>query len=116
MPTIPGDKISGGLDGINIADRSILEIALADYSTCLVQEGQPSGDYKLGQFWFTPSTNQLRVYSRGSAGDRWESIGFGALQQSNLRWGGTCDASTSAITTLTAIGVSEGLELSLIHI
>ena len=110
LPTIPGDKISGGLDGINIADRSILEIALADYSTCLVQEGQPSGDYKLGQFWFTPSTNQLRVYSRGSAGDRWESIGFGALQQSNLRWGGTCDASTSTITTLTAIGVSEGLE------
>ena len=111
IPDIPADKIdSGELSPAVIGDRSIQEIKLADYSTCLVQEGQPSSDYKLGQFWFTPSTNQLRVYTRGSAGDRWESIGFGALQQSNLRWGGTCDASTSQITTLTAIGVSEGLE------
>ena len=110
LPTIPGSNIGSGLDGAVIDDRSIAEIKLADYSTCLVQEGQPSGDFKLGQFWFTPSTNQLRVYTRGSAGDRWESIGFGALQQQNLRWAGTCNADTSTITTLTDIGVSEGLE------
>ena len=111
IPPLSADQISTGqFPGVRIADRTIEEIKLADFSTCLIQEGQPSGDYKLGQFWFTPSTNQLRVFSRGSAGDRWESIGFGALQQQNLRWGGTCNAATSEITTLTAIGVSEGLE------
>ena len=111
LPDIPGDKVTGtGLDGAVINDRSITELKLSDYSTCLIQEGTPSADYKIGQFWFTPSTNQLRVYTRGSAGDRWESIGFGALQQQNLRWGGTCNADTSTITTLTDIGVSEGLE------
>ena len=111
LPDIPGDKVTGtGLDGAVINDRSITELKLSDYSTCLIQEGTPSADYKIGQFWFTPSTNQLRVYTRGSAGDRWESIGFGALQQQNLRWGGTCNADTSTITTLTDIGISEGLE------
>ena len=110
IPDIPGDKITGDtLNGGAIADRSIIEVKLADYSTCLVQEGQPSGDYKLGQFWFTPSTSQLRVYGRGSSGDLWLSVGFGALQAQNLRWAGTVNADTGNITTLTDIGVSEGL-------
>ena len=111
IPNISADLLtSGDLSPDVITDRSIEEIKLADYSTCLVQEGQPTSDYKVGMFWFTPSTNQLRVYTRGSAGDRWESIGFGALQQQNLRWGGTCNATTATITTVTDIGVSEGLE------
>lgn len=101
---------SGQLDGAtSIDDRSITEIKLSDYSTCFVQEGQPSGDYKLGQFWFTPSTSQLRVYARGSGGDLWLSVGFGALQAQNLRWGGVINANTSQIVTVTAIGEAEGL-------
>ena len=110
IPAIPGDKITDdSLLGSSIKDRSITEIKLADYSTCLVQEGQPTGDFKLGQMWFTPSTSQLRVYGRGSSGDLWLSVGFGALQAQNLRWAGTVNADTSTITTLTDIGVSEGL-------
>jgi len=110
IPNISANKITAGeLPGVRIADRTIEEIKLADYSTCYVQEGQPSTNPKLGQFWFTPSTSQLRVYGRGSGEDLWLSVGFGALQQANLRWGGTVDASTSTITTLTDIGVSEGL-------
>ena len=111
LPDISADKISGGqLDGNLILDRSIQEVKLSDYSTCLMQEGQPSGDYKLGQMWFTPSTSQLRVYGRGSGSqDLWYSVGFGALQSQNLRWAGTINASTSTIVTLTDIGVSEGL-------
>ena len=111
IPPLPASKItSGQLAGARIADRTLEEIKLADYSTCLIQEGQPSGDYKLGQLWFTPSTSQMRVYGRGSGSqDLWYSVGFGALQQANLRWGGTVNADTSNITTLTDIGVSEGL-------
>ena len=110
LPDIPGDKITGSsLDGAAIADRSIEEIKLADYSTCYVQEGTPTGDIKLGQGWVQPSTNQLRVYGRGSGGDVWIAVGFGSLQAQNLRWAGTVNADTSTITTLTDIGVSEGL-------
>ena len=110
IPNISADKLNGGeINPGLIPDRSIEEIKLSDYSTCLIQEGEPSGNYKLGQLWFTPSTSQLRVYGRGSSGDLWLSIGFGALQQQNLRWGGTVNAADSTITTLTDIGVSEGL-------
>ena len=110
LPDISADKISGGqLDGSVITDRSVEEKKLADYSTCFVQEGQPAGDHHLGQQWFTPSTNQLRVYGRGSGGDLWLSVGFGALQAQNLRWAGTVNAASSTIATLTDIGVSEGL-------
>ena len=111
VPKLDADTInSGTFPGDRIGDREIQELHLADYSTCYVQEGQPSDDPKLGQFWFTPSTNQLRVYGRGSGSDLWLSVGFGALQSQNLRWGGTVNADTSTITTLTSIGVSEGLE------
>ena len=110
IPDIPGEKIQGGtIPTAVIGDRSIQEIKLADYSTCYVQEGQPSDNPKLGQFWFTPSTSQLRVYGRGSNQDLWLSVGFGALQAQNLRWGGTVNASDSTITTLTDIGVAQGL-------
>ena len=100
---------SGTFPGRRIGDREIEEIKLADYSTCYVQEGNPGGGSKLGQFWFTPSTNQLRVYGRGSGEDLWLSVGFGALQAQNLRWAGTIDADTSTIVSLTSVGVSEGL-------
>lgn len=111
IPDLSFDQItSGQVDGASIADRSIAEIKLSDYSTCYVQEGQPSGDPKLGQFWFTPSTSQLRVYGRGSGGDLWLSVGFGALQAQNLRWGGTINATTSQIVSVTAIGQAEGLK------
>ena len=104
-----GSINSGEIDPNVIADRSLGEIKLADYSTCYVQEGQPSGDPKLGQFWFTPSTSQLRVFGRGSGNDLWLSVGFGALQSQNLRWAGTVNADTATITSLTDVGVGEGL-------
>ena len=112
VPPLDASKItSGQFNGAErLVDRTVTEVKLSDYSTCLIQEGQPSGDYKLGQLWFTPSTSQLRVYGRGSGQqDLWLSVGFGALQQANLRWGGTVNAATSTITSLTNIGVSEGL-------
>ena len=95
--------------GSSIKDRSITEIKLADYSTALCRRASPVVTTTLGQMWFTPSTSQLRVYGRGSSGDLWLSVGFGALQAQNLRWAGTVNADTSTITTLTDIGVSEGL-------
>ena len=74
-----------------------------------MQEGSPGEAEFLGQMWYQPSTAQLRIYARGSAGNQWLPVGFGALQANNLRWGGAYDADTGNLTVLTAIGVSEGL-------
>ena len=111
VPDISADKItSGELPTARIADGAITAPKLHDYATCLMQEDFPGrGDY-LGQLWFTPSTAQLRIYSRGSGPENvWLSVGFGNLQQNNLRWMGTFNAESNLIVSLTAIGISSGL-------
>jgi len=112
IPNLSADKIvSGSFESAQIGESTIDSTKLTDYATCLMQEDNPgAGDY-LGQFWYTPSTAQLRVYSRGSGPQNiWLPVGFGALQANNLRWGGTYDADTDTIVSVTSIGVSEGLE------
>jgi hypothetical protein len=109
IPTLSYDQIQGGdIDTTYLPDESIGANHLKDYTTCFMQESQPSGDF-LGQLWYTPSTAQLRVYARGSDGFQWLPVGFGALQANNLRWLGTYDAATDTIGVVTAIGVSEGI-------
>ena len=105
-----GSIITGQFDSDRIKNGSITSIKHADFATCLMQETNPGkGDF-LGQQWFTPSTAQLRVYARGSGSeDIWTPVGFGNLQANNLRWGGTYDADTNQIVSVTSIGTSEGL-------
>jgi hypothetical protein len=101
---------TGELDPSVIADRSIEEIKLADYSTCQMQEDNPGSGYKLGHFWWQPSTAQLRIFARGSGPENvWRPVGFGALQANNLRWGGVIDANLGTIVSVTSIGLSENL-------
>ena len=103
------DLVGGEIDIDMIPDDSIGSVKLTDYSTCYIQEGNPGPADYLGMFWYQPSTAQLRVYARGSAGDIWLPVGFGALQANNLRWGGTFNATTDTVTTVTGIGTSDGL-------
>jgi hypothetical protein len=113
IPDLDASKIiSGTLDPGLVGDESIASKHLADYATCLMQEDFPgfSPDFYLGMMWWQPSTSQLRVYSRGSAGNQWSPVGFGALQANNLRWGGTFDAANSTISIVTEFGKSAGLE------
>ena len=104
-------------DTLAIADNSITARHLRDYATTLMQEENPGqfdryGDpHFLGRYWFRPSTSQLYVYSRGSAGLLWLPVGFGVLTQQNLRFAGTYDASNSTIQTLSTYGVQAGLEV-----
>lgn len=107
---VSATAIVGTLTTEQIGDETINADKLADYTTCLMQEDNPGkGDY-LGQFWYTPSTAQLRVFSRGSGPENiWLPVGFGALQANNLRWGGTFDADNNSIGIVTAIGTAEGL-------
>ena len=111
IPSLDADKIgSGELDPDRIADHSILAAKLGDYSTCLIQEDHPGAGEFLGQFWYTPSTAQLRVYARGSGPENiWLPVGFGALAQQNLRVGFTYNADTATIVTTTSYGTIAGL-------
>ena len=115
IPDLPAEKIvSGTFPTGRLADDSVTAPKIADYATCLMQESSPGIGAFLGQLWWQPSTAQLRVYSRSSNGTLWSPVGFGVLQQSQLRWGGTYNASTGEIVSLTTFGSSSGLELGLI--
>ena len=113
IPDLDASKInSGTLDGnIYLADNSVGAAKLDDYSTCYIQPNQPPTAEYLGQMWLNPDTSQLYAYARGSANDYWVPVGFGRLQQENLRFCGTYDAANSTILTLTDYGVSAGLAL-----
>ena len=103
-------------DTLAIADNSITARHIRDYTNALMQEENPGqfdryGDpHFLGRLWFVPSTSQLYIYARGSAGLMWLPVGFGVLTQQNLRFAGTYDATTSTIATLSSYGVQAGLQ------
>ena len=111
IPELSFDQITGGEIGQGMLGECAVEGPnICDYATCLMQEDHPGeGDF-LGQFWFTPSTAQLRVYARGSGPQNiWLNVGFGNLQQNNLRWGGLYDATLDTVTVVTAIGTGDQL-------
>jgi hypothetical protein len=100
---------SGQVQPGSIADGAVEKETLADYATSYMQEGNPGVAEYLGQLWYQPSTAQLRIYARGSAGNQWLPIGFGALQANNLRWMGTFNADTNTVGIVTDFGQSAGL-------
>ena len=107
---IPLDKLEGEIGSDQLAECAVNAPNICDYATCLMQEDNPGAGDFLGQFWYTPSTAQLRVYSRGSGPENiWLPVGFGALQANNLRWGGTYNAETDQLVSLTSVAVAEGL-------
>ena len=111
VPNLDASKITTGqFPTARIAPDAITDELIADYATCFMQEETPgdSGEF-LGQFWYQPSTAQLRVYGRGSNASIWMPVGFGALQQQNLRVGFTYDASNSSIVSITQYGAAIGL-------
>ena len=102
-------------DTLAISDNSITARHIRDYTTALMQEENPGavdryGDpHFLGRYWYRPSTSQLHIYTRGSAGLLWSPVGFGVLSQQNLRFGGTYDATNSTVVTVSTYGVQAGL-------
>ena len=69
-------------DTLAIADNSITARHIRDYTTALMQEENPGavdryGDpHFLGRYWYRPSTSQLHIYTRGSAGLLWRPGGI----------------------------------------
>jgi hypothetical protein len=111
IPELSFDQITSGEIGPGqLGECAVNAPNICDYATVLMQEDNPGQGAYLGQLWWTPSTAQLYIYARGSGPENlWRPVGFGSLQQNNLRWGGAYDAATDTITVLTSIGVSSGL-------
>lgn len=108
IPPISADKITSGVLGdARIADRSIKNTKMADYSTVLIQEGSPTGtDHYTGQLWYKESDAQLRTWS----GNSWVNVGFGRLSEENLRFCGTFNAATGVVDAVTQFGITAGLK------
>ena len=111
IPDLSYDQITSGLvQPGSLADNAVRANNLADFSTVLIQEGNPGPGAFVGQLWYQPSTAQLRIYGAGSGSDLWMNVGFGNLQAQNLRWGGTYNADNSSLVTLTSAGAAAGLK------
>lgn len=107
IPDLDASKlVSGTLSAALIANRSITQAKLADYSVSYIQEATPvatTGAHHIGTLWFQESTARLSMFN----GNSWMSVGQGALSQENLRFCGLFDATNGTITALTQFGTSE---------
>jgi hypothetical protein len=113
IPELNADKITAGqLPTERLADRSVTQQKLADYSIAFIQEDMPIPDpggptFHNGCLWFQESTGQLNMWN----GNSWMPVARGALAAQNLRWGGGIDAETGLCSYLTDFGVAAGLEV-----
>ena len=111
IPEISADLITSGEIGSDqLAECSVTAPKICDYATCLMQEDNPGAGDFLGQFWYTPSTAQLRVYARGSGPENiWLPFGFGRCKPTTSAGAAPTTLIPTPLVSLTAIGVSEGL-------
>ena len=107
VPVIDANKISGTIETVQLADKSVTRPKLADYSISYIQEADPGvlSPGFIGVLWYQESTAQLRMYN----GNSWRPVGFGNLSNQNLRWGGIVNADTGLITGVTESGTTAGL-------
>jgi hypothetical protein len=110
IPGLNASKItSGTLNAAVIADRSITQQKLADYSIACIQDTIPDSAniYHNGMLWLNPLAQQIRMWD----GNVWVPIGVGALSEQNLRFCGLFDAATGKITVLTQFGRDAGYKV-----
>ena len=114
IPDLDTAKITTGtLPTARYATRSVTQLKLADYSVSFIQEDIPvpdpgGNDYHIGMLHYQESTGQLNMWN----GNSWFPVARGALAKENLRWGGTINANTGVVTTLTDAGLAAGITLS----
>lgn len=102
IPDLDAAKITTGLIAPErVGNKSITAAKLADYATAKLGVGQPAGDF-IGQGLLNPLTRDFSVWD----GNVWVPVSVG---ETELRFGGTYNASTNQLATVTAAGSAAGL-------
>lgn len=101
IPELDASKIvSGVLSPALLADLQVTAANLADYSIAFIQEPEPQAPDFIGHLWLQESSSQLRMWN----GNSWMPCGFGAVMANNIRFGGTFNAATGTIVSVTPLG------------
>lgn len=102
IPELDASKIAtGSLNVSRLANKSITRDKLADYATARLGETLPVADF-IGQIFLNPLDKAFFMWD----GNVWVPIGISAGQ---IVFGGTYDASTNLITSITSEGDAIGL-------
>ena len=113
IPVLDASIITTGqLPTDRLADRSVTQRKLADYSISFIQEDVPTPDpggpsYHNGCLWFQESTGQLNMWN----GNSWMPVARGALASQNLRWGGSLSAATGLVQFATSFAINLGFKV-----
>ena len=111
IPALDAAKIvSGVLSPTLFGARSITQQMMGDYAFAYIQESVPPtgvGAHPIGMIWLQESTGQVSVWN----GNSWMKTGASTLFNRNLRYGGSYNAATGAITGVTQFGTAEGFKV-----
>lgn len=115
IPELDASKITTGTFGSErLAVNSVTAEQLADNGIAQVSETAPNPQFA-GQWWVNPSDRSTYIWV-GQVGETletsngyWLNLGYGNLQNENLRFAGTYNASGNTIATVTQYSTQAGL-------
>ena len=111
IPNLDAAKITTGTFAPTLfGARSITQQMMGDYAFAYIQESVPPagvGAHPIGMIWLQESTGQVSVWN----GNSWMKTGASTLFNRNLRYGGSYNAATGAITGVTQFGTAEGFKV-----
>jgi hypothetical protein len=117
IPELDASKITTGTFGSErLATNSVTAEQLADNGIAQVSESAPNPQFA-GQWWVNPSDRSTYIWV-GQVGETletsngyWLNLGYGNLQNENLRFAGTYNASGNTIATVTQYSTQAGLDV-----
>lgn len=115
IPSLDASIITTGTFGSErLATNSVTAEQLADNGIAQVSETAPNPQFA-GQWWVNPSDRSTYIWV-GQVGETletsngyWLNLGYGNLQNENLRFAGTYNASGNTIATVTQYSTQAGL-------
>ena len=111
IPALDAAQITSGvLSPTLFGPRSITQQMMGDYAFAYIQELVPptgAGAHPIGMIWLQESTGQVSVWN----GNSWMKTGASTLFNRNLRYGGSYNAATGAVTGVTQFGTAEGFKV-----
>lgn len=117
IPDLDASKITTGTFGSAfLAPNSVTAEQLADNGIAQVSQSAPDPQFS-GQWWINPNDRSTYIWV-GTVGPTletsngyWLNLGYGNLQQENLRFAGTYTASGNVVETVTTYSEQVGINI-----